>query len=410
MVEAHQNNAEYQATRDLMSLMIETSQRPGEGNVGFVDTVGAYLEDKGANVRKVDDPDFSDRSLLVVEIGAEDGEQALAAISHSDVVGVEGQTWDYDPWKLTEQGDLWLGRGVCDTHGSGVGMIMAGLRPKVAERLKQAGKRVSIVFTSDEEAAEAEWSYRGAKLAAGLLGVKPTITSKYFVAGEPTETTQGMTAMRAHKGRWLSHFLITVDRPGHSAESVQNAFSIGAEIVHEIGVFAADYLKSDDDGKGLKDIFSPPFSTAQVTAAQVKSGDYSITPDHVRFTVDLRTLPIVHGHQVAALKSLIENSSQITEGVSIDLENLDDFKGTVTEATSPIVIAAEAATGLSSLGFNGGDEGEVLRRAGKQGITLGPGELSFAHAPNEQIPIRSVLKSIDVYSDLFLRTSKLTQE
>ena len=41
----------------------------------------------------------------------------LALCGHMDVVPTEGQQWNSDPFKLTREGDLLLGRGVCDMKG-----------------------------------------------------------------------------------------------------------------------------------------------------------------------------------------------------------------------------------------------------------------------------------------------------
>lgn len=391
----------YEVAREMMDAMIGTSQRPGEGNLRFVDEIGQFLLDKGLNVRSIADPDYDDRALLVVDIGDPDGVQILSAISHSDVVGVDGQSWEFDPWKLKEENGVWFGRGVCDTHGSGVAMLLAGARQEVHEALLEAGKKVSIVFTSDEEAPSADLSYRGAKLAVGLLGTEPVITGKYFIAGEPTEIKSGdIVAMRAHKGRWLAHFNLSVSRPGHSAEDVHNALALGVDLAAKIGNFSVNGLRKMVSKDGIEDIFYPPYSTAQVTAADVKSGDYSTTPDHVRFTIDLRTLPGLHRDQKEALQELITTYNP-GEDSSIDIEELDNFEGTVTGENSPIVAAATRATGIRPKGFNGGDEGEVMRSQGKEGVTIGPGSLGFAHAPNERVTIDSVLKAVKIYGKLF---------
>jgi len=395
-----EREGENSAAQELMSRMITVSQRPGEGNMEFVETIGSYLEQLDFDVYSIPDPDYDDRALLVVDIGDPDGEQILTSISHSDVVGIDGQSWARDPWKLTEENGVWYGRGVCDTHGSGVAMLIAAARPEITRELKVANKRISIIFTSDEEAASADLSYRGVKLAVGELGVEPIVTSKYFITGEPTEVDSEMIAMRAHKGRWLAHFILSVDRPGHAAEDVQNALTEGVEIVHRIFRFAQTDLKDNYQANENSDIFNPAYSTAQVTAADVKRGDYSTTPDHARFTVDLRTLPGVHEDQVHDLEALIR-AKHLEQGVRLEIEEVDNFQGTVTPAGSPIVNAAEIATGLAVRGFNGGDEGEVLRRHGKHGITLGPGELRFAHAPNEQIPVASVARATEIYDRLF---------
>jgi len=386
-----------------MDIMVENSQRPGEGNQAFVDSLVSYIGDQDFHLRTVQDPELPDRSLLIVDVGDPEGEQTLATISHADVVGVEGQEWEHSPWEVHEDNGVWFGRGVCDTHGSGVAMLLAAGRPDVREALQRAGKRASVVFTYDEEAVSPELSMRGARLAAGLLGPEPSVTSNFFIAGEPTEIDGNIVPMRGHKGRWLGHFVVNVEHSGHVSELVQNAFMSGASIVHEIGGYAR-FLTYGSDTDEEAQIYRPPHSTVQVSAAEVKSGDFSTTPSKARFTLDMRTLPDVHDLRVKEIMDLIKRGSWDPE-VTVVLEVVKDAKGSLTPADSPIVLAAESATGQSARGFNGGDEGRIMRlQAHKQGVTLGPGKLQYAHMPNEQVSIASVFNAADIYSQL-LRSS-----
>jgi acetylornithine deacetylase/succinyl-diaminopimelate desuccinylase-like protein len=68
-----------------------------------------------------------------------------------------------------------------------------------------------------------------------------------------------------------------------------------------------------------------------------------------------------------------------------------------------MVQLAEKVSSQKASGFNGGDEGRIFRnQGGLHGITIGPGDLKYAHKPNEQISIQSVLNGVDLYRRLFL--------
>lgn len=399
---------QYETARDLMEVMVQHSQKPGEGNTPFVDAVAEAIDNMGFHIRTVEDPKFPNKSLLIAEAGDPEGEQTLTAISHSDVVGVEDQEWQFNPWKLHEEQGKWFGRGTCDTHGSGVAMLLAAAMPEVQETLGQANKKVSIVFTYDEEATSPELSMRGARLAAGVLGPTAVAESKYFIAGEPTEKGGKVVPMRGHKGRWLAHFAVNVDHSGHVSELVQNAFMSGASIVQEIGSYAKMIrLGSSTDEEAR--IYQPPHSTIQVSAADVKSGDYSTTPSKARFTVDMRTLPDAHEQRVKEMIDLIVGT-RWEPGTTVKLEVLKDADGSLTPEDSPIVKIAEEATGYTARGFNGGDEGRIMRlMAHKEGVTLGPGELGFAHMPDEQVNIQSIFEVAKIYSMLFRKSVELRQ-
>lgn len=410
MPERPQEHHEYTAARELMELMVATSQRPKEGNEAFVDTLAAYLETGSLDLERVVDPEYPDRSLLVVHVGDPEAEQVLTTISHGDVVGVEGQeSWETDPWKLYEDGENWIGRGVCDTHGSGVSMLLAALRPEIQQRLHETKSRVSIVFTYDEEATTPEFSMRGARHAVGEFGTEPVVTSKYYIAGEPTEIDGAPSVMRGHKGRWLAHFIVDVDRAGHVSDDVLNAFEEGSIKVEELKLWKYLLtLGSAEDEEAA--IFNPPYTTAQVSAARVKQGDYSTTPSHAEFTVDMRTLPFVHDWRTLEARDLFTKGPAgrpWPEGVHTRLVVEKDAAGSMTRPDSPIVLLSETISGQVARGFNGGDEGRIMRAAGLEGVTIGPGKLAHAHMPNETIAIQSVLHMANVYGEFFMRASEL---
>lgn len=401
------NNPAYPETRRLMEMMVNTSQKPGEGNTTFVSTVGDYLSDQGLAVNTVQDPELPDRSLLTVDFGDPKGGQVLAAISHSDVVGIENQTWKHDPWSLTEIGDTWYGRGVCDTHGSGVAMLLAGNMDEVEKVLKDANKRVTVLFTYDEEATSPELSMRGARLAVGDLGVKSVVDSRYFIAGEPTEIDGQIRAMRSHKGRWLAHFTVTVDHAGHVSDNVQNALHSAVQIISRLDNYGHMLqLGSAEDVEASP--YNPPYSTVQVSAGEIKSGDFSTTPDTVRFTVDMRTLhDAPHEWRAREVADLIRTTIQ-DPGVHIELDVVKDALGSVTDKDSPIVRLAEDLTGGPTRGFNGGDEGRIMRlKGGMEGVTMGPGSLQFAHMTNEEIKVPSIWNAAKIYGEIFKQATKL---
>lgn len=401
----HTNETITQA-RSLMETMVATSQKPDEGNERFVTEVGDSLGSIATRVSTATDPQLSNRSLLIADFGDPNGDQIVGAVSHSDVVGVDGQTWNVNPWKLTEENGTWYGRGVCDTHGSGVGMILAASQPDLIKHLQDQGKYVRVIFTYDEEASAPDLSLRGAKMAAGLLNGTSLIAAPFYIAGEPTELNGRITPMRSHKGRFLTHYDIAVDRAGHVSDDVQNAFGIGIEIAHETMGLENNFKTTDDPDATLYKI---PHSTVQVTAARVKEGGFSTTPDRASLTIDMRTLPSEHALRSNQLRELIHAYNNPQNGVRVDLTIEEDAPGSMTKRNSPIVTLSEAITGQPAQGFNGVDEGMVFRHlAHKEGVTLGPGDLAFAHKPDEQIAIKSVLESARIYSELFHSLARLS--
>ncbi|WP_297069413.1 M20/M25/M40 family metallo-hydrolase [Thermococcus sp.] len=79
------------------------------------------------------------------EIGA--GEPRLLFMAHFDVVPVNPEEWDTDPFRLTVKGDRAYGRGSADDKGN-VASIMLALKELLSDELN--GK-ILFAFTGDEE-------------------------------------------------------------------------------------------------------------------------------------------------------------------------------------------------------------------------------------------------------------------
>ncbi len=387
--------------------MVEHSQKPGEGSCEFVQAMQEILRPFPVLTTAYSDPIHSNRQLLAVDIGDPEGKQALVATSHADVVGVEGQHWSTRPWKLTERDGYWFGRGTCDTHGTGVSMLLAGLREDVHSLLTELRKRVTLLFTYDEEATSPGFSMRGARLAAGLLGNERIIESKYFVVGEPTEINGEITPMRGHKGRLLAHFKVSTTAPGHVSQPVENALMSAGRIIHEIDNYGRMMTYGHNDANQHCQIFSPPYTTVQVSAGRVKDRDYSTTPSDAEFTVDARTIPHYHNVRTDEILTLIERQ-KLPPHTTVTVRMEKSALGSITDAASPIVRLAEEATGKPAVGFNGGTEGRIFRNdAGMEGVTLGPGDLQFAHMSDERIRIASLFEATDIFSQIFKKAAAL---
>lgn len=397
---------EYHIAKEMMSLMLENSQRPHAGNIAFTEAMDEWLKKNGLYTSVHNDPVYPDRRLLTVEVGDPQGEQVLVTTSHSDVVGIEGQKWNVNPWKLTESSGEWLGRGSCDTHASGHAMILPALDPFVQDFLKKERKRVTILFTYDEESTDAEFSMRGARLAAGLLGTPGVIEAKNYIAGEPTQIDGRIRAMRGHKGRGLMHFTINAPQSGHVSQAEQNALMAGSVIVSEIAHYGR-MMRYGSKADLEAQIFHPPYTTVQVSAAEIKAGEYSTTPSTARFTVDMRTLPFVHELRLQEVLDLI-GSQKFPAGETVTIELEKNGAGSLTPAEAPIIQIAERVTGMPAEGFNGGDEGRIFRNAlSMQGFTMGPGNLAHAHMPDERVSIPDIFQAAKLFRRMYLTCAGL---
>ena len=82
-------------------------------NLPIIAHIKAMLEAHGAIVEIIPAPDGQPKANLLARLGPEmDG--GMVWSGHTDVVPVDGQPWDTDPFTLTQHGETLFGRGTSD--------------------------------------------------------------------------------------------------------------------------------------------------------------------------------------------------------------------------------------------------------------------------------------------------------
>src|SRR5258705_8672001 len=99
-------------TMAMIRQLVSFNTTSRESNLALIDWVGDYLREHGIASRLTFD-DTKRKANLFATIGpAIDG--GIVISGHTDVVPVDGQSWDTDPWQVAQDGDRLVGRGVCD--------------------------------------------------------------------------------------------------------------------------------------------------------------------------------------------------------------------------------------------------------------------------------------------------------
>ena len=100
---------------ELMEKLVSFPTVSRDSNLDLVDWVEDYLKSHEiTSYRKYDET--GEKAALVAHVGPEiDG--GLILSGHTDVVPVDGQPWDSDPWSVVEKEGRYFGRGVCDMKG-----------------------------------------------------------------------------------------------------------------------------------------------------------------------------------------------------------------------------------------------------------------------------------------------------
>ena len=101
--------------RSLMDKLVSFPTVSRDSNLPLVDWVQEYLESQGIKShRKYDET--GDKAALFTHVGP-DQAGGVVLSGHTDVVPVDGQSWDSDPFVVTEKDERLYGRGTCDMKG-----------------------------------------------------------------------------------------------------------------------------------------------------------------------------------------------------------------------------------------------------------------------------------------------------
>ena len=153
-----------------------------DSNLPLIEFVENYLDDLGVCSHRVASDDGLKSNLYATVGPDEDGGVVLSG--HTDVVPVDGQDWDTDPFALNGYDGRLHGRGTCDMKGF-IAIALA-----LVPEMKKLRRPVHFALSYDEEIG-----CRGApEMIEKLAAVLPS--TQAVIVGEPTS----MTAVTGHKG------------------------------------------------------------------------------------------------------------------------------------------------------------------------------------------------------------------
>jgi len=365
-----------QPSKELLAMVerliaFETVSR--DSNLGLIEWTRDYLASLGATSRLTYDA-TGKKANLFATLG-EGSRPGLVLSGHTDVVPVEGQAWDTDPFKATVIGDKLYGRGSADMKGYiATALVMA---PQFLA--SKADAPLHFAFSYDEE--------------VGCIGVRGLIKDLQdiglktagCIVGEPTL----MQPIIAHKGTHRFRCCIT-GREAHSSYTTQgvNAIEYAARIIVYIRQMAdrLQQLETRDYA------FTVPFTTMQT--GLIRGGlAANIVPKECEFIFEARTLPGASEHKLFQevkdyAATLLPEMQRIEPNAAIQLELLNTAPGMNMQETDEIVKLAMA---LSRNKPNGavsyGTEGGLFQAAGIPTVICGPGDIEQAHRPNEFVSL-----------------------
>ncbi len=362
-------------------------------NLNLISFVQQLLQDHGIESQLVHNADHTKANLLAT-IGPQI-EGGVVLSGHTDVVPIDDQDWQSDPFKVVERDGKLYGRGTADMK-TFIAIILAALDTAARAPLKTP---IHLAFSYDEE--------------VGCVGVPSLIRAiqkavpkpRAVIVGEPT----GMKVVSAQKGITDVRTIVT----GHEAHSSQthrgvSAVMVAAELIQYIQSLAAEIAaKSAHDHH-----FEPHHTTISVNVIEGGTA-VNILAGHCTFQWDIRSLPTddpmvyVEQFKKYCADTVLPRLNAIAPGCRID--------SSIQASAPPLRFEADSGAEQLCRMLTGDNEVRAVSYAAEAGhfqqndlsaVICGPGFIAQAHQPNEFIAVEQVKIGTQFFHDLVAHLSR----
>ncbi|WP_375254926.1 acetylornithine deacetylase [Yoonia sp.] len=364
------------SARELMDTLVGFPTVSRDSNLDLIDFVEGFLTDLGVQSTRVPNADGT-KAALYAHIGPEiDGGVVLSG--HTDVVPVDGQAWDTDPFTVTERQGRLYGRGTCDMKGFDA-LALSAVPLALARGIKRP---LQIALSYDEE--------------VGCTGAPPMIDhmvamgmprADTVVVGEPSM----MKVVTGHKGGigYDMHFR------GFEVHSSLAPTGVSAIMMAAKLIDWANDVNAENATKPVSELaadFVPPYTTLHV--GMINGGTaHNITAKDCHFAFDFRFVPgeDIGEWRARFLSKVAELEAEmkaVRMEAGINAEPLFHVPGLVPEAHGRAEALVRRLTGenASNVVSYGTEAGQFQER-GYSAVICGPGDIAQAHQPNEYISV-----------------------
>jgi acetylornithine deacetylase/succinyl-diaminopimelate desuccinylase family protein len=317
---------------------------------------------------------------VIAEIGA--GPRVLVLNSHHDTVPPgDPALWFTDPLTPVVKDGKVYGRGAEDAKGCLAAMIVAF--ETLAARREALPVRVVLMAVGGEE--------------RGGLGTKVEaargLRADAAIVGEST----GLVPLIAHKGVLRLEVEVT-GKAAHASdpEAGVNAIVAMAPIVLALEGLAAEIRRRAEAYTGK----------ASLVVSTIGGGvALNVVPARCVISIDRRVLPTET--EADANREIVETATRALPagaGARVEVRKVRFVPPSITDASSPIVAAAEEAAtavlgrSVRAAGFTATCDMTYLVNVAKiPTIILGPDSIELAHQANECISIEQMALAVEVY-------------
>ncbi|KQZ01421.1 acetylornithine deacetylase [Pseudolabrys sp. Root1462] len=353
-------------------------------NLALIEFVEGYLGNLGVVSERVYDA-TGEKANLWATIGPADVPGIILS-GHTDVVPVDGQEWQSDPFDLTERDGRLYGRGACDMKGF-LACVLAAVPSALSRDL---ARPIHLAFSYDEEVG-----CIGVMRLLDALKARPN-RPRYCIVGEPTS----MEVVVGHKAKRSVRATVT-GRACHSSLAPQgvNAVEYAALLIaklRSIGARLASQGKRDET-------YDVPVTTAHT--GKIAGGTaLNIVPDRCRFEFEFRVMPgedpdaLVEEIISYARDTLEPEMRTIAPETGIAFEVFAAVPGIETAPDGELTHLVQrfaGSNGYAKVAY-GTEAGRFKEMLGIETVICGPGRIAEAHRPDEYIEVAQ-LKRCDAF-------------
>ncbi len=369
---------------EMLKRLVAFDTTSRNSNLDLIKYIQSYLDDHGVKSTLVPNEEGT-KANLFASIGPE-AEGGIVLSGHTDVVPVDGQAWETDPWTLTEKPDGKLyGRGTCDMKGF-IAVALAHVPKFQKARLKVP---MHFAFSYDEEIG----CLGAHSLAEKLVGAVPR--PQTVIVGEPTMMS-----------------VVNAQNAGGGLNATFTGFEAHSSMTH-LGVNAIHYAGE----------FIHWLNELQEELAQRKHPHLDTMPNHTTINVGIisggtagnilarecvlnwgyRTLPGDDNTEVQRraeqyVKELLLPKMRAKHpDANIVIKRRSFVPGLLPQENEAAAkLALEWTGGNRTYAVPYGTEAGIFRSHGIPTVICGPGDISQAHQPNEFVA-KSQMDSCDAF-------------
>jgi acetylornithine deacetylase len=386
-------NAPSAASRAMIDRLIGFNTVSRDSNLGLIEWVRDYLHGFGASTRLTHDA-TGKKANLFATLG-DSKKPGLVLSGHTDVVPVDGQSWDTDPFVAVERDGRLYARGSADMKGF-IGIILAQA-PKFVAALNAGRLDAPLHYALSYDEEVGCLGVRGLIRDLEENGIRPA----GCVVGEPTS----MQPIIAHKG--THRFRCAVHgREAHSSYVTHgvNAIEYAARLVVYIRQLADRLAQIERRDYG----FTVPYTT--LSTGLIQGGiAANVVPKDCVFQFDMRTLPQASPEALyeeirSYADALAKEMRSVDPESGIDLKWVSQTVGLAAAESDAIVQWAMKLSRCATVGkVSYGTEAGLFQKMGVPTVICGPGDIAEAHRPNEFVALDQ-LAQCEIFMDRILES------